>query len=335
MTSIRKFGWLVLSGIIIAQLTGIYFLGKFIYKNRARVLGTVSVNPINKENIVFSPDSLLTNFFEPTPNEILKQTGPAPFKAAYTINSDSLNERFNYQVEKPPQTLRIITLGDSFTYGLYVNTEDNWPEQLEGILNQKFECRNFEKSEVINLGNVGYDTRYSAERYRIRGQKYNPDMVIWFLFDLRRVSEMLIPLARTYQQQLQKSGELERKIKEGDYYASWNMAEDEVYENLGEDGVLQYQIDSLKEINKYFAGKLLLITLPNGKGYSLSEKQKTAIQKFADSREQTWYFDKITDIYGVEEAIYPNDGHPTKLGHKLFANDIYNILVSKNLIDCE
>lgn len=147
----------VLTLIIVSQLVVIAILGVIIYNKKSKVLGTVSVNPIEKENVVFSSDSQLTNFFEPQPGQTLKKSGPAPFEAIYTINSDTLNERFEYEVDKPSGTYRIITLGDSFTYGMYVDTKYNWTELLENRLNSDLNCQNIEEFEVINFGNVGYD----------------------------------------------------------------------------------------------------------------------------------------------------------------------------------
>ena len=60
-----------------------------------------------------------------------------PNKGTYTINNDSLNERFNYSENKDKNTFRIITLGASYTYGLYVDTKNNWTEILEDILTLK------------------------------------------------------------------------------------------------------------------------------------------------------------------------------------------------------
>ena len=55
-------------------------------------------------------------------------------------------------IKKNKDTFRIITLGDSFTFGMYINTKDNWTELLEDKLNSDMGCKNISMFEVINLG---------------------------------------------------------------------------------------------------------------------------------------------------------------------------------------
>jgi hypothetical protein len=57
-------------------------------------------------------------------------------RAYYTFNQDGLNERYDYNTTKPDGIFRIITLGDSFTFGHFVDTKDNWTERLEDLLNE-------------------------------------------------------------------------------------------------------------------------------------------------------------------------------------------------------
>jgi len=56
--------------------------------------------------------------------------------------------------------VRILTLGDSTTFGLCVNDSETWPFQLEKLLNEK---AGFDLYEVVNAGTTGY-TAYQALR---------------------------------------------------------------------------------------------------------------------------------------------------------------------------
>ena len=122
------------------------------------------------------------HYYEPQPDTIINDH-PAWLGeyVSYSINHDGLNDRMDYPVARVPGVHRIITLGDSFTYGLFVNTTENYSEVLEDMLNAKACKDTGESFEVINLGVPAYDIGYAAERYRLRGAKYKPDVVIWFL----------------------------------------------------------------------------------------------------------------------------------------------------------
>ena len=90
-----------------------------------------------------------------------------------TINSDGFRDK-EYPIEKPDKTFRIITLGDSFMFGLGVELEDSYPKQLEAMLNKNSPI----KYEVLNFGVPGYNTKQEVEMLNEKGLKYSHDAVI-------------------------------------------------------------------------------------------------------------------------------------------------------------
>jgi len=176
---------LVLIGISLSECALAIFLGYRLYHTivqRQNVLGVSDVTSLKKEYLIFPQGASYSAFYEPKPNvDETNEFSWASGSATYTINADGLNERFDYPVQKTPHAYRIIALGDSFTFGHYVNTADNWTEVLEDQLNSHNPCPDVRKYEVLNLGVRGYDLDFAAERFRVRGQKYNPDLVIWFI----------------------------------------------------------------------------------------------------------------------------------------------------------
>jgi len=319
-----------LLGVILLQLTIIIYLATTIhYKNR-NVLGTMQVYEIDKDAVFINTNSEFKNFYEPLPNttqKINKSWLPTPVEN--TINEDTLNERFDYSLEKPKEVFRIITLGDSQTFGMFVNTKDNYPEQLEDILNSQLHCKNIEKFEVINLGVWGYDTQYEIERYKLRGQKYNPDLVIWFVknnnFD--RIIEKMIPNIKKYSKEYEKQND-DKELPLGGPNPLWEKAEEQLKENMNGKKLLQFQTKILYRMNNFYTGKLFIFIDP-----FLLDTYKKAVKDFSLSRDNMYFYDKIPDIWS-EKKLLP-DGHPSKEGYSILANNLAHQLLEKKIITCE
>lgn len=69
--------------------------------------------------------------------------------------------------------LRIVTIGDSFTFGDEVADDETWPAQLEGLLSSSGL-----NADVVNLGVNGYALDQAVLRFERDGVRLEPDMVI-------------------------------------------------------------------------------------------------------------------------------------------------------------
>lgn len=97
------------------------------------------------------------------------------------INSDSF--RSNEIKTKNSDVFRIIAVGDSFTFGHGIETnDDTYPSKLEQLLNNNSEntAKNF---EVINAGVKGYSPDQEYKLITKRLIKYQPDLIIWNFSD--------------------------------------------------------------------------------------------------------------------------------------------------------
>lgn len=90
------------------------------------------------------------------------------------INSKGFRDH-EYHEEKRENTLRIIVLGDSFTFGVGVTLENAYPKQLEKMLNKKSSSR---PVEILNMGVPGYNTYQELILLKEVGLNYKPDLVI-------------------------------------------------------------------------------------------------------------------------------------------------------------
>lgn len=91
----------------------------------------------------------------------------------YETNSRGLRDR-EFGFKKPKKVYRILTLGDSYTFGWMEALEDSYPKILERLLNHYSR----QKYEVINAGIYGYNTEQEYEFLKKYGIKYHPDLVI-------------------------------------------------------------------------------------------------------------------------------------------------------------
>ncbi len=315
--------------IVIVQLLIILFLGfTYLSKKNQKILGEEAFSPIEKEKLVFQETESLTRFYEPRENMIEKDNlGWLPEEATYTINADSLNERFDYSVEKPEGVFRLVTLGDSSTYGQYVNTQDNYPEQLEDLLNRQLSCGQIGKFEVINLGMGGYDIQYSVHRFKIRGIKYNPDLVLWFLKsdDFLLIYEKVIERIEEIEEKVNKTGRREEYIEKWGFYFSWAMAQEEFLEENGEDWILAHQEVFLTDFLQRYQGKVVLFTYSETK-----EKPKRMMESFANNRENVFFFDEMR----LDDFDRLPDAHLSVEGYTTLANKLLSYLTEQEIIPC-
>jgi hypothetical protein len=93
-----------------------------------------------------------------------------------SINSDGLRDR-EHAVKKPPHTLRIAVLGDSFTEAMQVNREEDFCSIMEKKLQG---CPNLRgrKIEVINFGESGFGTTQELLTLEHRVWKYEPGIIL-------------------------------------------------------------------------------------------------------------------------------------------------------------
>jgi len=94
-------------------------------------------------------------------------------KARFDTDAHGIRDK-HYDMHKPPDTFRIVVLGDSHTMPAGVAIEDAYHSLLEEELNQEGDRH----IELINFGVGGYsisDYRYVLEK---KASAYDPDMIL-------------------------------------------------------------------------------------------------------------------------------------------------------------
>ncbi len=146
----------------------------------------------------------------------LRPTGYAPVNtkgaAAEPISSGGYRDDEHARA-KPPGVRRVLSLGDSFAWGVGVEFEDTYPRRIERSLNRRGEAW-----EVINLALRGMNTVMEAAQLRDTGLAYDPDVVV-VGYVLNDAEEAVAAAARQagYAEEMQKrKAEKRRRQVEGE-----------------------------------------------------------------------------------------------------------------------
>jgi lysophospholipase L1-like esterase len=91
------------------------------------------------------------------------------------INSQGFRDYRDFSAEKPAGVYRILCIGDSSTFGLFVNQGDSYPAQLQTLLDKRQSQWHY---NVINAGCAGYSSFNALRALELYGPRFHPDLVI-------------------------------------------------------------------------------------------------------------------------------------------------------------
>ena len=100
---------------------------------------------------------------------------------------------------------------------------------------------------MLNLGLYGYDIEYAVERFRVRGQKYDPDLIIWLIKDDDFFpQEFLKPRVEFYQSKFGTKSDSDNSVDAG------RIAFNEMKEEFEKEEMIQYEAKSLYLMNNFY-----------------------------------------------------------------------------------
>lgn len=318
--------------LIFFQVITVFYLLFIIVKLQK---GSISVNNLNKDNFYYSSNSSeLRYMYIPQGNRVEEVTEAwLSEKVTYTFNNDGLHDRNNYEIIKKNKVFRIITLGDSFTFGMNVSTYQNWTEQLEDKLNNNCTNNKWQTFEVINLGVSGYDTKYSLARYLSKGKKYDPDLVIWMIFDPERNEE----LAGKYREEYLgiTNNEFDTLVKNELGYVNKQIYSKEAIEYLlsrkkvarimSGSETIKFNLQNIHEFREHYSKKLLLVSITEQMQLYIDDLFNYAINKGLAT-------DYIPVLPTRDHIL--SDGHLNLTGHTATADILLNSLIKNEILDC-
>ncbi len=248
----------------------------------------------------------------------------------------------HFKFEKSTGTTRIVTLGDSYTWGDRIKEPgDLWPSVLEKSLHDK------SRVEVVNLAIAGFNTVNQRELLSTYGWRFQPDIVI-----VQYLGNDPLPggpgFKRAYGSWMKKSivplavsPALHRKLETNSYLYSYL---NEKWQQYGKIAVGKKDITYLDLHDDDFSGwhdvqkaltgirdecaarkkKFLLVMFPLLEPRVYLDKYEFAVlhQKLAKfaAAEKIEFFDLLPELVKINPwsehwRVEPFDGHPSILCH--------------------
>ena len=274
---------------------------------------------------------------------------------AYDYRQNSLGFRdVEHDQAKPNGSVRVLGLGDSFTYGIGATFEETYLSDLEAILNQR--TGTHRRVEVIKAG----IPRYFPEAERILlehdGVKFHPDLVLvgvlpndvadtylgleavttdsWGFLETREARQ-LGKVGRAIYRHSQLGRLLLRiyvsrrsQPHYGDMFRDGGFHEKDWVKMETEFGRMATLADSI-------GAKLILIHIPQ-RGPWTEEHRYLPRRLSAWAEKQGVHFLDVLPAMihqtAPEGLYYPNDGHCTPAGYAVIADTLSRYLVDQGLI---
>ncbi|MBI4974119.1 hypothetical protein HZC27_05935 [Candidatus Roizmanbacteria bacterium] len=310
--------WLFIICVLLQLLTIGYILYRF-KKKTQNTLGT-SIKVIDSKSIKRTPHGDLKYYYEPIADTISHESDNI-LPGKYTINKDTFNERFNYTPQKPDKVYRVMSIGDSYTFGMFVDTDRNWSEQLEDKL--RTSCIKYGSYDVINLGVYAYDFAYEVERFINRGNKYSPDHIVWLVVHFERMTDAIEGEMRSIKENLKRT-KTEAEITKitNKPYNIWLQASEQLKKKISHEENINYQNKQLKRFFSEYRGKVLFVLTP-----WISEEGEQMLKSY-NTHDNVNIIRLSNNIMNLH---FPTDTHPNVEGHKFIANEVFDYLDKENL----
>lgn len=243
-------------------------------------------------------------------------------------NSYGMRDR-ERSMKKGEGVFRIATLGDSYTFGQGVESEEAYPSVLEKLLNGSGSGYQY---EVLNFGVPGYSSRDEALVLRHKAMQWNPDLIIIGYVGNDPENDPIQPLHAYFHKPVwwqhsavlrliaRAKNKLDIRYYGGGSYASYPHNYPPKWRTV---------LDAFRDVREITSKKnIRVVVVISTLGPKIYEKVRGAAADFG--------FIPVGLIeafsaYSRSETRLP-DTHPNKLGHRIAAEVIRDALISRQLV---
>ena len=127
-----------------------------------------------KSDLMLDFDS--ERFWKLKPNVVINDANNSFWQGTVSNSLGFRSEEF--ELERRPESLRVVCFGDSSTFGIGSRMEHTWPSQLEALIENSMQFSDADFIEVINAGVPGYSSYQGLQHMRQEIDRLQPDVVL-------------------------------------------------------------------------------------------------------------------------------------------------------------
>lgn len=283
------------------------------------------LSPEERARIEANVASMATGMFRIIPDPLVGRIGRSHFstvekEADIQLNNAGMRSAVDYG-PKPPDTYRILCVGDSFVFGTGGPVEDRFCQQIEDFYRDHGITVQGRRVEVLVLGLPSWNLRQAAAYLIPRLDAYAPDLVLWLtvqndISDTFGVTENGA-LTTAYASDRRDVGSgvftnVSGQVFGGGVYSALTT-------DLGPTPQRYWReafdaVGRLVELQHRRQGRVLLAVLEHPARHA-----GYYVQLFSQYAAETGAPFIRTSSFAGKQSRLPHDGHPNRYGHRLLA----------------
>jgi lysophospholipase L1-like esterase len=289
-------------------------------------------------SLQFKPNSRFYLRYDSNPRGYFDAAGGL----TYQINEHGFRGS-GFPTQKPEGGLRLMLLGDSFTFGEGVRLEDTFAVQLQGQLREERP-----ELEVLNLGVSSWNTQDEYIYLNRLGHKFEPDLVVVVFVLNDAAYSGGLDLWEDFRKRYEAIGLLKRSYLASYVYSAVareisgrRYVESLVGSALDEPTLWKIGLGMLSRmdgISQKLGARFAVVIFPFM--YQLDHRYPFAplhelVRKHCES-EGIPVLDLLEAFRGQDYLdlwVHPSDQHPNEIGHAIAARAMADFVQSKHLLD--
>lgn len=280
-----------------------------------------------------------------SPKKRIKRWNDRPLH--YFVSSDAQNMQDKmYPAKKEPGVFRVVVVGDSFTFGPYLQLDDTFPKRMERWFNLNAQGR---KVEVVNRGFSGFNTAKESEVVA-KEIGTDPDLVI---LEITLNDGERGPLTREQKEQIFGTPWLKNGLFQ--YWKSFGFLLERFHNSQTHKAYIEYHTKFFKEPETKAVFEKALAKIADGAAaknipviamlFPLFDFPLDAKYPFEESHRiihsvlediKIPYLDLFSAFHGIPherlQVIPGVDSHPNEIAHRIAAERLAEFLKARKLI---